>query len=161
MNISLIVAMAKNRVIGVDNTLPWRLSADLQHFKATTLGKPIIMGRLTWESIGRPLPGRRNIVLSRSDIELPDDVECFSSLEAALESSSDAPEIMVMGGANIYQQSIALARRIYITEVDCVVDGDAFFPELDTSEWREVSREVHQADEKNEHDYCFVTLERC
>lgn len=158
--VSLIVAMARNRVIGVDNTLPWRLSADLQHFKALTMGKPIIMGRLTWESIGRPLPGRRNIVLSRSVIEVPDGVDVVNSLADAIELCSSVPEIMIMGGAQVYKQALPLAQQLYITEVACDVEGDAWFPEIDQNAWRELTRESHVADEKNEYAFDFVCLER-
>ncbi len=160
MTISIIAAMANNRVIGKDGKLPWRLPADLQFFKRTTMGKPIIMGRVTWDSLGRPLPGRRNIVVSRSEPDLPEGAEWQPSLPAALDAVSDEDEAMIIGGASIYEQALPLADRLYLTLVDAAVDGDAWFPEFDARQWREISRETHEPDEKNRYSCAFVVLER-
>lgn len=144
--LSMIVAMSKNRVIGRDNQLPWHLPADLKHFKAVTMGKPIVMGRKTFESIGRPLPGRPNIVLTRDRAWTAKDVSVFSSMEDALQNLGDHAEVMIIGGAQIYSALLSRADRLYLTEIDTLVDGgDAFFPDLDDAEWTEVSRETHPA----------------
>jgi dihydrofolate reductase len=158
--ISLICAMANNRVIGLNNQMPWHLPADLKHFKETTMGKPIVMGRKTFESIGRPLPGRRNLVITRNSDYRPDGVEVVSSIEEALELLNEAEEIMITGGGNIYQQTIEMADRLYLTFIDLATDGDAFFPEYQHLHWTEICREAHLPDEKNPHAYVFVTLER-
>ena len=160
MRISIIVAMAENRVIGRDNGLPWRLSADLQHFKSITMGKPIIMGRNTWESIGRPLPGRTNIVITRDTGYRAEGCELVHSLEQALAVAGASDEVMIIGGANLYRQTLAHADKLYLTLVKAQVEGDTRFPEIDAGEWRETGRESHGADDKNEYDYDFVTLER-
>ena len=167
--LSLIVAMANGRVIGIDNTLPWRLPADLKRFKATTMGKPIIMGRKTWDSIGRPLPGRLNIVISRNG-DYPAEGACVvTSLEAAiaLAEQEQVDEIMIMGGANIYQQAMPLVDKMYLTIIDLDIAGDAWFPEYDSSRWRVVSETpCHQVAFQSEttqqvaFDYVFVDLER-
>ena len=157
--ISLIVAVAEQGVIGQQNALPWRLSGDLKRFKALTMGKPIIMGRKTYDSIGRPLPGRTNIVITRqSDLQLPGCV-VVTSLDQAI-NSVQADEYMVIGGAEIYRQALPLAQRVYLTQVHAKVDGDAFFPELSSTQWREVSREDQPADEQNQYAHSFITLER-
>ncbi len=140
MTVALIVAAARNGVIGRNNELPWRLPEDLKYFKAVTLGKPVIMGRKTHESIGRPLPGRLNVVVSRSAREEQDpDLRWVTSIEAALElarrEQPDAPEIIIMGGEEIYRQSLPLADRVYLTRVDLEVEGDAHFPPLSGEEW--------------------------
>ncbi len=158
--ISLIAAMAKGRVIGHANTLPWRLPADLKHFKENTLGKPVLMGRLTYESIGKPLPGRRNIVITRDDSYRAEGCEVVDSIDAALAAVNDAEEVMVMGGALLYQQMLPRADRLYITYIDAEFEGDAWFPEWEAEAWEERSREAHTADEKNPYDYAFVVLER-
>ncbi|MBI2381727.1 MAG: type 3 dihydrofolate reductase [Gammaproteobacteria bacterium] len=158
--ISLIAAMAENRVIGKDNQMPWHLPADLAHFKAVTYGKPVIMGRKTLESIGRPLPGRHNIVVSRSADFRPEGVTVVADLEAAIAAAGDAPEIMVIGGATIYQQMLARADRLYLTFIELGVDGDACFPAWEPEAWRELASESHEADARNAHAYRFVTLER-
>lgn len=159
--LSLIVAAGKNNVIGVDNELPWRLSADLQYFKRTTLGKPVIMGRKTWESLGRPLPGRRNIVVSRNENYVAEGAETVTTLDAAIAGiAKGTEEIMVIGGAQIYALALPMASRVYLTEVDAEVDGDAFFPVLPTEQWQEASREGYTADDKNEHNYQFVVYQR-
>ena len=160
MRISLIAALARNRVIGRDNQLPWRLSADLKHFKALTMGKPIVMGRKTWESIGKPLPGRTNIVVTRDSGFTAEGCCVMHSIEAALVAAKDAEEVMIMGGANLYAQLLPRADRLYLTEVQADVSGDAWFPEITEIQWRELERESHRADENNEFDYDFVVLER-
>jgi dihydrofolate reductase len=160
MKISLIAAMAQNRVIGRDNQLPWRLSADLQHFKALTLGKPIIMGRKTWESLGRPLPGRTNIVITRDIGYQAEGCVVVHSVEQALEVAAGSDEVMVIGGANLYRQLLDRADRLYLTLVKADIEGDAWFPEFDPTQWRETERESHSRDNKNEFDYEFVLLER-
>ena len=160
MKISLIAAMADNGVIGRNNRLPWRLSADLQRFKALTMGKPIVMGRKTWESIGRPLPGRTNIVVTRDVGYRAEGCVVVHSVDQALEVAAGSDEVMVIGGANLYQQLLGRADRLYITQVRADVEGDAWFPEFDRTQWREVEHESHSRDEKNEYDYAFMTLER-
>ncbi|NNJ94224.1 MAG: type 3 dihydrofolate reductase [Halobacteria archaeon] len=160
MKISIIVAMADNRVIGHDNHLPWHLPADLKHFKATTMGKPIIMGRKTWESIGRPLPGRTNIVVTRDARYTADGCVVVHSVDAALQACSADEEVMVIGGAEFYRQVLPHASTLYLTLVHDRFDGDAFFPELDACEWREVDREDFDADADNPHAYSFIRMER-
>jgi dihydrofolate reductase len=160
MNISIIVAMATNRVIGHENRLPWHLPADLQHFKQITMGKPILMGRKTWESIGRPLPGRTNIVITRDVSYSADGCVVVHSLDAALEAARDSDEIMVIGGAEFYRQVLPRVSTLYLTLVEGEFEGDAFFPEIDDNEWCEVERSDHGPDEKNPHAYSFIRLER-
>ncbi len=160
--------MANNRVIGKGNQMPWHLPADLKHFKAVTLGKPVIMGRKTHESIGMVLPGRENIIISRDENYrsefFNDKCQTVTSLEAAMEAAKaidkSVDEIMIIGGANIYQQMIDQADTLYLTFIDLDTDGDAHFPDWAHLEWQEVSRESYQADEKNPYSYQFVTLER-
>ena len=158
--ISLIVAVAENGVIGRDGALPWRLSDDLRRFKALTMGKPVIMGRKTWESIGRPLPGRQNIVITRKPGYRAEGSVVVGSLTAALAAAGDVPEIMVIGGAEIYRQFLPLAGRIYLTRVHTVIAGDTFLPAMDPAEWEEVERTRHPADPRNDFDMSFITLER-
>lgn len=164
--IALVVAMAKNRVIGVNNTLPWRLSGDMAYFKQVTMGKPIVMGRNTFDSIGKPLPGRRNIVVTRQADWQHEGVDVAHSLEQALTLADEiakadkVDEIAVIGGANIYAQALPLAKTLYITEVDCEVDGDAYFPEFGKDQWQESGRVYHQNDIKNQYNFAFVTLMR-
>ena len=140
--LTLVAAMAANRTIGVDNQLPWRLPEDLKHFKATTLGKPVIMGRKTWDSIGRPLPGRRNIVVTRQADWRADGAEAAHSLEEALALAGAAEEACLIGGADLYRQALALADRLCLTEIARDYDGDAHFPVFDPDNWREASREA-------------------
>ncbi len=151
--ISLIVAVSENGVIGRDGDLPWRLSDDLKRFKAVTLGKPVIMGRKTWDSIGRPLPGRQNIVITRSKHFEADGCAVVDSPERAIAAAGDADEIMVIGGGEIYRRFIDKANRLYVTRVRASVDGDTRFPDIDEEVWREVSAEHHPADEKNDHAF--------
>ncbi len=160
MRLSIIVAMDDNGLIGKDNALPWHLPADLGYFKQTTLGKTVLMGRKTHESIGKPLPNRRNVVISRNPAFQAPGCEVIGSIDAALALSKDEAEVMVMGGASFYQQMLPMADRLYITEVDGVFEGDAYFPEFVSSDFEEVSRVSHQPDEKNPHSYHFVILDR-
>ena len=160
MRISLIVAMAENRVIGRDNQLPWRIPADLKHFKALTMGKPIIMGRKTYESIGRPLPGRDNIVITGDPSYRAEGCQVVHTLEEALRSAGGAEEAMIIGGATLYRQTLKDADRLYLTLVKAQPEGDTWFPKIEPQEWREIRREVHRADESNEYDYDFVVLDR-
>lgn len=143
MLLSLIVAYAQNHVIGRNNTLPWRLPSDLAHFKRTTLGHPVIMGRKTWESLGRPLPGRRNIVISRNQDFTADGAQCVSSLSQAIASVQEAEQAFVIGGAQIYQEALPFAQQVIATEVLANVEGDAFFAPLDPAQWTEISRTHH------------------
>lgn len=158
--ISLIVAVANNGVIGVDNGLPWRLPADLQHFKSVTMGKPIIMGRRTWESLPGLLPGRRHIVITRNQDYRAEGCELVHSLDQALKTAGEAPEIMIVGGGGLYRQTLPRADRLYLTRVDVDLAGDTFFPEIDWREWQEVSRESHPADERNQFACTFIVLNR-
>jgi dihydrofolate reductase len=158
--LAIIAALSRNRVIGKDNQLPWRLPADLKHFKAVTLGKPVIMGRKTFESIGKPLPGRANIVVSRDPHFHADGIAVAHSLDDALAQAHAAPEIMLIGGAQLYAQALPRAQRLYLTLIDTDIEGDAHFPDYDPSDWRETAREDHAADVNNPYPYSFVVLER-
>lgn len=160
MRLSLIVAMAENRAIGVNNALPWRLPADLKRFRELTTGHPIIMGRRSYESIGRPLPQRTNIVVTRQRAYQADGCLIAHSLEHAFSLAADAEEIFVIGGAELYAQTLDRADRIYLTLVHADVAGDAFFPAFDRNSWREAARERHASDDKHAHAYSFVTLAR-
>jgi dihydrofolate reductase len=157
--ISLIVAASENGVIGRDGDLPWRLSDDLRRFKAVTMGKPVVMGRKTWESIGRPLPGRQNIVVTRRPELQFEGADVVTSAEAAMAAAAGAAEIMIIGGSEIYMLFLPLAERIYLTRVHAQVEGDAVFPTLG-DEWRLVSDERHAADDNNDHDMSFRVYER-
>jgi dihydrofolate reductase len=161
MKVSMIAAMAEDRVIGLDNKMPWHLPADLQFFKRVTLGKPVIMGRKTYQSIGRPLPGRTNIVLSRDkDLQI-EGVTCVQTTEQALALVKNEPEVMVIGGATIYEQFLQQTNRLYLTFIELKVAGDTQFPDYRAvADWQEVEREAHLADEKNSYNYQFVILER-
>jgi dihydrofolate reductase len=160
-----IVALNRQRVIGVENRLPWHLPADLKHFKALTMGKPIIMGRKTWESIGRPLPGRENIVVTRQEGYGATGAKVCASLEDALHVARESAErdgldeIFVIGGETLYRQSLSSVDRVYVTEVAAEVDGDAFYPELDEQDWSEVSRQNFAAEE-GAPAYAFVNYQR-
>lgn len=158
--LSLIWAMDRNRLIGKENALPWRLPADMAWFKQHTMAKPILMGRKTYESIGRPLPGRTNLILSRQEGLDIDGCTVVRSLEEALNAVPDAAEVMVMGGAEIYALLMPAADKLYITEIDAEFEGDAWFPEFDRALWRETVRESHEPDEKNLYSYSFLVLER-
>ena len=160
MRVSLIVAASANNVIGVRGELPWRLPDDLRRFKLITTGKPIVMGRLTWASIGRPLPDRQNIVISRNaGLEAPG-CDVVSSPNEAIEVACDAEELMIIGGGQIYREFLPRANRIYMTRVAVSIDGDAYFPELADNEWTETSRESHPADEAHEYSFEIIRLDR-
>lgn len=160
MKISIIVAMDKNRVIGNESDLPWHISADLKKFKQVTMGKPIIMGRKTHESIGRPLPGRENIILTRDAAYKSEGCTVVKSVDLILEHCQEHAEIMITGGAEIYRLFLDMANRLYLTEVHAEVDGDTVFPEIKREEWELISREDHRADENNDHDFSFLILDR-
>lgn len=161
MIISMIAAMAANRVIGRNNKMPWHLPADLKHFKQVTLGKPVVMGRKTFESIGRVLPGRRNIVISRSLPDDPKGAEWVQSLDEALTLLGGAEEIMIIGGGEIYRQCLSMASRLYLTEIDLITEGDAFFPDYHSvAQWQLSSDVLHLADAENPYQCRFITLER-
>ena len=162
MIISLIAAMGNNRVIGIDNRLPWRLPADMKHFRAITMGKPVLMGRKTFESIGKALPGRANIVVTQDRHFHSDGVSVAHSIEEALAMAETAgtTEVLVIGGASFYAQFLPKAQRLYITEIHNDFQGDAFFPAWEPAEWREVQRYDHAPDGDNAYAYSFVTLER-
>ncbi len=159
--ISFIVALDRNRVIGHDGRLPWRLPDDMRYFRRVTMGKPVIMGRKTYDSIGKPLVGRHNIVLTRDlDYQAPG-CTVIHSASAALAAAGDAPEVMIAGGDQVYRLLLSQANRMYLTLVDAQVgEGDAFFPALDPEEWREVSREFHDRDERHPYSFEWVLLER-
>lgn len=159
MKISMIVAMAKQRVIGKDNTMPWHLPADFAWFKANTLGKPIIMGRKTHESIGRPLPGRRNIVVSRNDAWQADGVETAINIDDALRLVEGVDEVVIIGGGSIYAACLDRTQRLYLTHIDADIDGDTCFPDWGNG-WKMTHIEQYKADEKNRYDMEFVILER-
>ncbi len=154
--ISLIVAMANNRVIGKNNQMPWHLPADLQHFKTITLGKPIIMGRKTYESIGRPLPGRKNIVISHNANYKLDGCETVTSLEKALKLVNNVEEVMIIGGGFLYAQTLHHANKLYLTFIDLDIDGDTIFPDFEKLNIKEVKRDKYLKDEKNIYNYEFV-----
>lgn len=156
----MIVAHANNRVIGKNNDMPWHLPADLAYFKKTTLGKPIIMGRKTYQSIGRPLPGRKNIVISRDDNFQAEGVEVVNSVDAALALVVDSAEVMVIGGGAIYQHCLAAAQRLYITHINADIDGDTYFPEYDLTVWQKVASDIRPSDEKNSYQLDFSVYEK-
>jgi dihydrofolate reductase len=158
--VSVIAALARNRVIGIENRLPWRLPEDLAHFKALTLNHPILMGRKTFESLGRPLPGRTNIVITRNPDYRPEGCLVAASIPAAIALCMDADEIFFIGGADLYAQAIPFADRLYLTEVDIEVDGDAWFPNYDRSAFREVARESHRGEKGDALGFDFVVYER-
>ncbi len=162
MKISMIAAMAHDRVIGKDNQMPWHLPADLAHFKRVTLGKPVLMGRKTFESIGRPLPGRRNLVISRNPGYQAEGIEVVGSVEAALAllAGSSVEELMVIGGGHLYAEMLPSADRLYLTQIDLAVEGDTRFPAFDDGQWQRIDCESHPADEKNPHPYSFETWQR-
>jgi dihydrofolate reductase len=157
--LTLIAAVARNGVIGKDNALPpWRLPGDLKRFKALTMGNPIVMGRKTWQSLGRPLPGRLNIVVTRDPDFEASGAAIVHSVEEALAVAAEAPEVFVIGGAEIYALTLPRASRLQLTEVDADFDGDTYFPDWARREWRESQREFHRGDAGP--DYAFVTYER-
>ncbi|MUK67277.1 type 3 dihydrofolate reductase [Aliivibrio fischeri] len=155
----MIAAMAKNRIIGIDNQMPWHLPADFAWFKKCTMGKPIVMGRKTYESIGRPLPGRLNIVLSRDANLQIDGVTCVTSIEEAKQAAGDIEELMIIGGGSIYQTCLADADKLYLTFIDADIKGDTQFPDWGEG-WSQTHSEMYSKDEKNQYDMEFVVLER-
>ena len=160
MRLSIVVAMDDNRLIGSKNQLPWHLPADLAYFKKLTTGKSILMGRKTYDSIGRPLPNRRNIVITRnSNISIPGGV-VVSSIDDALELTKDDLEVMVIGGASLCEQLLPKVNRLYITKIDGEFEGDVFFPKYDDFDWLEVSCESHPKDNSNAYSYKFIVLDR-
>lgn len=158
--LTLIAAVARNGVIGRDGGIPWRIPGDLPRFKRITMGHPVIMGRRTWESLGRPLPGRRNLVISRApDLALPG-AEVYPSLRAALDACAGSAEVFVIGGTDAYREALPLAQRLLLTEIDADIEGDAYFPPFDRSHWREVAREEHPARADNPLAFAYVDYER-
>lgn len=166
IRLSLMVAKASNRVIGRNNKLPWYLPNDLKYFKQVTFGKPVIMGRKTWDSLGKPLPGRTNIVITRQPDFQAEGAKVVATLEEAVTMAENVAfiegqdEAVVMGGAEIYALALPKADRLYLTEVHAEVAGDTWFPEYDTSEWKEIGREDFPAQGPNPYDYSFVVYER-
>ncbi|MDZ7750514.1 MAG: dihydrofolate reductase [Gammaproteobacteria bacterium] len=160
MRLSLIAAVDRNGLIGAGRHLPWRLPADLRRFRQITMGHPIVMGRATWDSLGRPLPGRENVVVStRLALDTPG-ATVVRSVDAAILAASRANEAMVIGGATLYAQTLPRAERIYLTRVESEFEGDVFFPRFDETDWVEVAREPHPADDENPWFYAFTILER-
>ncbi len=166
MTLSIIVAAARNGVIGRNNALPWHLPGDLRYFKRVTMGKPIVMGRKTFESIGRPLPGRTNVIISRDPQFAAEGVKVAGSLDQALALARDialidgVEELVVIGGEQIYREALPRTQRLYLTEVHADVEGDARLPDIRRKDWREISRERHRATDSNPYDYSFIVLER-
>jgi dihydrofolate reductase len=164
MKIALIVAASQNNVIGLDNQLPWHLPEDLQYFKAVTMGKPILMGRKTYDSIGRPLPGRTNIVLTRDANWSAEGVVVVNDLDSATAASEKAcvaagvDELMIIGGEQIYRKFLPVADKLYLTKVEAVVEGDAYFPAIDSDQWQQVAEKIPE--EVGNYSYRFVVLER-
>lgn len=159
MIISMIAAMANDRIIGKDNQMPWHLPADFAWFKRCTLGKPVIMGRKTYESIGRPLPGRQNIVISRDSSLNIEGVKVTTSIEEAIKLAGDVEEVMIIGGGSVYATCLPKADRLYVTYIDADIEGDTQFPDWG-DDWLESHSETYSADEKNAYDMKFVILER-
>jgi dihydrofolate reductase len=160
MRRSLVVAVARNGVIGRDNRLPWRLPDDLAYFKRVTMGHPVVMGRRTWQSIGRPLPGRQNIVVSRNRSLQAPGCTVVGSLEEAWKAAGDAEEVSVIGGTTLFEETLPIADRIHLTEVEAEVEGDTFFPPFDRGEWTEREVERHPADARHEYPFRIVVLDR-
>ncbi|MFT7108999.1 MAG: dihydrofolate reductase [Psychrobacter glaciei] len=166
MKVALIAAFAQNLVVGINNSLPWHLPEDLKYFKRTTSGKAIIMGRKTYESIGRPLPNRTNIVISRNPDFSAEGVVIVTSIEEAIKYAESVnmingvDEVMIIGGAAIYQASLPMADRLYLTHVHASVEGDAYFPKVDFDQWKEVAREDFNKDDSNPYDYSFSVYDK-
>ncbi|MDF1828944.1 MAG: dihydrofolate reductase [Cycloclasticus pugetii] len=158
--ISMIVAMAENRAIGKNNELLWHLPKDFQHFKSVTMGKPILMGRKTFESIGKALPGRKNIVITRDNNFTAEGIVIVHSITAALEATEEFDDVMVIGGASFYEQMLPVTETLYLTVVHQDFEADAFFPEIKTEEWEVVEQVKHEADEKHAYPYSFITYRR-
>ena len=157
--VSIVVAIAQNNAIGKDNKLLWHLPKDLKHFKDITSGHTIIMGRKTYESVGKPLPNRRNIIITRKNISI-DGCEVVNSIDQALKLSASEDEIFIVGGAEIYNQALSLTDRIYLTIVHHEFDGDTYFPDIKDDIWKETERQDHEPDEKHLFPYSFITLDR-
>lgn len=160
MILSIIVAFDERRLIGRDNGLPWHLPADLKHFKSITMGHHMIMGRKTFESIGKPLPGRQSVVITRKNDFQPAGTAVVNSLEDAMHFCATEEEVFVIGGAQIFEQAMPLASKLYITQIHHVFEGDTFFPEISQEHWELVSKEDHEADEKNPWAYSFLTYRK-
>jgi len=160
MRLSIIVAMTRNRVIGKDNDMPWHLPAELRHFKRVTMGKPIVMGRRTFDSIGRVLPGRKNIVITRDPHFSFSGVTIVHSFDAAVRAADGAEELMIIGGANLYRQTLDRVDRLYITLIHVELEGDTYFSELDDEQWIQTEKVRRQADENNAFPMTFLVLER-
>ena len=159
MIISIVVAIAENHAIGKDNKLLWYLPNDLKHFKTITSGHTVIMGRKTYDSVGKPLPNRRNIIITRQQIDIQG-CEVVNSLEEAIALCKTEEEVFIVGGAEIYRQAMAITNKIYLTIVHQNFEGDTYFPDIDENIWIETEREDHDPDEKNKFAYSFITLER-
>lgn len=159
MKISLIVAMASNRAIGLNGQMPWHLSADLKRFKQITMGAPILMGRKTFEAIGRPLPGRENIIISRDPIYQQPGCRVFTGIDSVLQNYADSPELFVIGGATLYEAMLSYADYLYLTEIHKTFVGDTFFPDIDIGQWREVARDDVKNDQTVDFTYSFLKLE--
>ncbi|MFP3029148.1 MAG: type 3 dihydrofolate reductase [Arsenophonus sp.] len=160
MNISLIAAMTMDHVIGLENNIPWLLSADLVWFKRNTLNKPVIMGRITYESIGKLLPQRLNIILSHTYSSNDNGVVWVNSVDEAVAAAGKVEEIMIIGGGKIYELFLPIANRLYLTYIDVEVIGDTYFPAYQPDKWDSIFTEYHKSDDKNSHNYCFEILER-
>lgn len=160
MELSIIVAIAKNRAIGKNNELLWHISEDLKHFKSVTMGCPIIMGRKTYESIGRPLPGRRNIVISRDTCIDISGCECFNSIDDAVNACKSEDKVFIIGGGDIYRQTLPLADRLYLTVVDREYEADIFFPEINMKDWEEESLEHYERGENFQYPFSFINYRR-
>lgn len=159
MIISMIAAMAQDRVIGIDNQMPWHLPADFAWFKRCTMGKPVVMGRKTYDSIGRPLPGRQNIVISRDPSLVIEGVTTVTSIDEALKAAGSVEEVMIIGGGTIYEACLPRANKLYVTHIEAEIQGDTQFPAWD-DEFKETYSEAYSADEKNAYEMRFVVLER-
>jgi dihydrofolate reductase len=160
MKLAIIVATDEQGLIGKDNDLPWKLSADLQYFRRVTMGKPLIMGRNTHESIGRALPGRKNIIITKNEAYQAEGCTVVHSITDALMACEQVEEVMVMGGASLYEQLLPSADKLYLTQVHASLAGDTWFPTWNKNAWSEISREDHLADEKNDYAYSFIIYEK-
>lgn len=160
MQISIIAAMAENNVIGRENQLPWHLPNDLRHFKSLTMGKPVLMGRKTFDSIGRALPMRRNCVISRNPQLIVPDCEVYPSFTQALSALVNEPEVMVIGGQSLYEQALPMAHRLYLTLINAQLQGDVFFPQWCPQEWETLSQSYHKKDDHHLYNYTFITMRR-
>jgi dihydrofolate reductase len=160
MNLSIIVALSENNVVGINNQLPWHLSADLKRLKSITMGHHLIMGRKTFESIGKPLPGRTNVIITHNKEYKAEGAVVVSSVKEALETAKNDSEAFIFGGGEVFKETLPMVNKIYMTKIHQTFNGDTFFPELKSNEWKETFREEHQPDEKNQYRYSFINLER-